>query len=389
MNKCVAFSEINYGRVSPKKPDFEVNMSEKKTINRSGFSDRHQRIFASMAVNEAYTVKQVREKLKPTPEEADWLEKAFVLDTKYTNIEEFAESHWLPPSIRGLRDLLNSLSKDERYPMTCYGPPKPYKYVVTEQPYLKLMEVLRANSAAALVLRNHIASLPWLAQSVDVATETEAVKQLFTLNSGGHIDYTPKVELINEILGYINNRTEVEIHYLSYTGNTNTYNGFCLQLVHHNGALYLLFHNASANDNVYAFQLERVESFTRVPGIKTQLTATVLASYDNPLAGRFGITDGEVRDVTLFVAKEHAHHFKNRTWYPGQTQDAIQEVQNGIRLNFTLPLNNELYAWILGWGGVIEVLAPRELIETIHDRATTLAQVHTPKSTGSQQPDTP
>jgi proteasome accessory factor B len=84
---------------------------------------------------------------------------------------------------------------------------------------------------------------------------------------------------------------------------------------------------------------------------------------------------GDHRVIVRFSA-EVTGLIKERVWH--ETLE-IKDLQDG-RLEFTLRLDSleEIRRWILGWGGMAEVIEPKELIDAVRDTAMAIRKLYKP-----------
>ena len=96
------------------------------------------------------------------------------------------------------------------------------------------------------------------------------------------------------------------------------------------------------------------------------------------LSSSWGIVaEGEVKNIKLKFAAEIASIMEETIWHPSQ----VLERQSDGSVIMTLRVTDtvELYSWILGWGGKVEVLDPEEVRHHIIETAKAMLDVYQQK----------
>lgn len=88
-------------------------------------------------------------------------------------------------------------------------------------------------------------------------------------------------------------------------------------------------------------------------------------SIEKFLANRFGIFGGGVpKEVRIRFAPEHVPFVSERLWHPAQEIETLPD--GAVVLSFTATHLYEIKRWVLSWGRGVKVLAPAELVSSIH-----------------------
>ncbi len=133
-------------------------------------------------------------------------------------------------------------------------------------------------------------------------------------------------------------------------------------------SLYVLAHDSLSNAE-RTFKVERIQS-ARL----TEERFTVPEDFDleRRLRDSWIVTDEEPVDVRLlFHDPKAAARVRENRWHTSQQEST--RADGKLELRFTVAGLLEIQSWILGWGGSVEVLAPRELREEIAATARGMA----------------
>jgi len=83
-----------------------------------------------------------------------------------------------------------------------------------------------------------------------------------------------------------------------------------------------------------------------------------------------------VRDAVVECQPDKARLLAERIWFPGQQSEPLAD--GALRLSFPTAPRPELLWWVLSYAGSLEVVAPADLREEVHQAATHLARRHRP-----------
>lgn len=97
-------------------------------------------------------------------------------------------------------------------------------------------------------------------------------------------------------------------------------------------------------------------------------------SLEKRLRDSFGVHSGEGDfEVVLRFTGFAADYIREKRWHPSQQ---LKELKGGVELRLRLSSLIEVQRWIMGWGGNVKVIAPRELIASIRAAAQKLLADH-------------
>lgn len=132
-------------------------------------------------------------------------------------------------------------------------------------------------------------------------------------------------------------------------------------LVRYQGEWYLVAH-CHKREAIVTFAMSRIET--------AQLLEKMFAvpeDFDHTRYGGspFGIFSGE-REVLvkIWFAREHVPYVLEREWHPQQT--VVRKKDGSAVLGFPARHLYEVRRWILSWGSGARALAPKELVEAVH-----------------------
>lgn len=134
-----------------------------------------------------------------------------------------------------------------------------------------------------------------------------------------------------------------------------------------NGEWYLFAYD-HLRGGLRTFVPARIKSVRRTGKTFTRPTGF---SVDKQLRDSFGvhIAEGQYEVVLRFSAAV-ADYIREKRWHPSQK---LRELEDGrVEMRMKLSSLVEVQRWILSWGGEVEVLAPRELVENVRKAATAI-----------------
>jgi predicted DNA-binding transcriptional regulator YafY len=87
---------------------------------------------------------------------------------------------------------------------------------------------------------------------------------------------------------------------------------------------------------------------------------------DDYVQGQFGLwrAEGTLHEVVIELDATVADYVMTRTVHPSQRVD---EIDNGVRLTFDIADLTEVTTWVLGFGSLAKVIAPKELQQGVRD----------------------
>jgi proteasome accessory factor B len=136
----------------------------------------------------------------------------------------------------------------------------------------------------------------------------------------------------------------------------------------HQYGLYLVGYSHQAKD-IRTFAVERIK------GIEvTEDVFEIPGSFS--LAERFehsfGLIDGPLQEVKIWISPDWAYLVKERRWHPTQTLHAQKD--GSVILTMRCGGVDELTAWVLSFGPGAQVLGPQELIDSVSSQLTLAAK---------------
>jgi len=130
------------------------------------------------------------------------------------------------------------------------------------------------------------------------------------------------------------------------------------------------------------FLLGRIQEATATAVAFAPPAGFNLQSYLRGSLGRF--TGGEEKEVRLLFEADLGPYLRERPWHPSQR--LVERTDGRVEATFRLNHLTDVTRRILACGRHVEVLAPAELRETIHQEATALALRHRPSPSAPQLP---
>jgi proteasome accessory factor B len=143
------------------------------------------------------------------------------------------------------------------------------------------------------------------------------------------------------------------------------------------------YHLANINGEwfLFAFDHLRQDIRTFVPARVRAATLTgktftrpAKFSLEKRLRDSFGVHSGEGDfEVVLRFTGFAADYIREKRWHPSQQ---LKELKDGVELRLRLSSFIEVQRWIMGWGGNVKVIAPKELIASVRGTAQKLLADH-------------
>ncbi len=139
-------------------------------------------------------------------------------------------------------------------------------------------------------------------------------------------------------------------------------------LVMYQYGLYVVGHSHQANE-IRIFAVERIQSIE----VTEELFAIPKTfSLEERFNRGFGLIDGELQDVKIWISADWAYFVKERRWHP--TQKLQAQKDGSVILTMRCGGIDELTAWVLSFGPGAKVLGPPALIEQVSGQLTAAAQ---------------
>ena len=181
----------------------------------------------------------------------------------------------------------------------------------------------------------------------------------------GALDYSPHQHIIENILLAIRGTRWVVCDYKSATTHINTsFKVRPIKLVSYREGLYLLY-NDEADDSPRMMPIQRIDSLILQD---EHFNSDMLSKIDIP--GTFGVMSGDGFQVKARVTEGASTYVRERTW--SQDQSITELEDGGIVIEFTSTSVPETIAWVMGFGGEVELISPIALRKEIQVRLETM-----------------
>lgn len=139
-------------------------------------------------------------------------------------------------------------------------------------------------------------------------------------------------------------------------------------LVMYQYGLYVVGHSHQANE-IRIFAVERIQSIE----VTEELFAIPKTfSLEERFNRGFGLIDGELQDVKIWISADWAYFVKERRWHP--TQKLQTQKDGSVILTMRCGGIDELTAWVLSFGPGAKALGPPALIEQVSGQLTAAAE---------------
>jgi len=173
-------------------------------------------------------------------------------------------------------------------------------------------------------------------------------------------DYRSSSEVLDDLVTAIVYNTPLEARYRTIAGLESTKLLHPYTLATFRQALYLFALDVEAGQiKTYA-----VERFTDVVRRRTEhFTIPVGWRPEAHIANAFGIISGPPEHVAIAFTERVEAYVRERTWHA--TQSFRTRRDGRLELHMDVAVTVELQTWIQGFGADAEVVAPRELRDTI------------------------
>lgn len=138
-------------------------------------------------------------------------------------------------------------------------------------------------------------------------------------------------------------------------GETKTFVVSFCRMINHAGRLYVAAWHPTHKQYI-TLAVDRIEHVERADDVQRPLHQFDASKYRR---ARFGVYDGDVREVHLRIDASAAEYFASRQWHP--TQSITNRRDGSLDLRLTAPLSPELVSWIVSWADVITIIKPARL----------------------------
>lgn len=143
-------------------------------------------------------------------------------------------------------------------------------------------------------------------------------------------------------------------------------------------------HLANVNGDWYLFAFDHLRKDLRtfVPAriVSAEETGATFkrpdrSALERRLADSFNIhsKEGDFQVVVQFD-EAVADYIREKRWHP--SQKLIELKDGGVELRLRLGSLPEIRRWILGWGGSVKVLEPKELVDSVVEAARAISKRH-------------
>ncbi len=195
----------------------------------------------------------------------------------------------------------------------------------------------------------------------------------------GMIDYSNKEFIITDLIRAIRERRLCDIIYVSPKHvEPHIYTVAPYQLIVFHEGLYLRGRPESTLE-IAAEDKDMLLAVHRMRAVATseqRFKPIKITRQAKQLAGAFGLHQGESFRVRVRVSAAAALYVRERIW--SDDQSIIPENDGSLILEFSSTSEQETIAWILSFGGEMELLSPEQFREKIYARVKSISQKHRP-----------
>jgi len=194
-----------------------------------------------------------------------------------------------------------------------------------------------------------------------VTLSVDALTEQFSVISDDYVPLDPEVWV--KAAGLIERRKFMKARYRKFSGEVKLYELYPVHLAAYHGNWYLM---AFVGDEKRPRTFALSRFLTMSPTNRTRALPTGF-NLQQHLVAAFGITQGERElDVRLLFSKKIATYIEERQWHP--TQKLIHRKGGALELRMKTRGWKELVRWILSWQPDVNVLAPQDLRERVHEK---------------------
>lgn len=193
----------------------------------------------------------------------------------------------------------------------------------------------------------------------DITNEwLDELEDNFMVHLGPHRCLSDKSDAIDDIVYAINGRFVLNMEYQKPNSMQETVVIAPYRLVMYRDTLYLLAHKYGTSDMLRIYHVSRICGVT-IQDVTFERSRLLLDQYEENLSHSVGISaSGTLTDVEICFDKRVLNALKERVWHQSQE---IVEGKDSVILKLRVFDNNELIAWILGWGNVVKSIQPKSL----------------------------
>ncbi len=201
----------------------------------------------------------------------------------------------------------------------------------------------------------------------DVFMEFESFSEqenaLFWDQSFGDYDYSQIDTVLSEIISLMVQKKWASVTYQSLTdGKLRQYDIYLHRLFAFNGGLYAAVYFPKYGDFL-ALAVQQIKKVSQAQRQDYRTPEFNIAAFKH---NRFGVFSGPLEKVELFIRKDYAKWFINRSWHPSQT--LRKHPDGSLTLTMNVPLSRDFITWVLGWHDGVKVIKPQSLIEALKDK---------------------
>ena len=197
-------------------------------------------------------------------------------------------------------------------------------------------------------------------------------------SAAGDSDYSQKAELLDRLLIGVEERKATHIVYQSQRATDPvTYEVFPYGIAWHRGSLYLVAFSRDHKE-LRHFKVDRIEE-VEISAFPFQMPADF--DLQQHLANSFGVYHGAGDErVKVRFAHEVARFVQEKRWHP--SQQLTEQRDGSLIAEFRLSSLVEIKSWILSFGRHAEVLAPKDLRDTVRDELLSALEKYEPSNSG-------
>jgi predicted DNA-binding transcriptional regulator YafY len=179
---------------------------------------------------------------------------------------------------------------------------------------------------------------------------------LYWNRSIGEYDYSSYANILKILVDAIVNKKWIKVQYQKVGATTKRFHEvFPLRIFNYNNGLYLVAYYPKYKSFIN-FKIEFIYSLAE-PEVQYEIPKHDF-DFEDYFKNRFGVMEGEIKDIKLRINKGYEGYFERRNWHQGSKFS----TQNGYRiLEMKSPINIELYSFLLSKNTMITVLEPKEL----------------------------
>jgi proteasome accessory factor B len=201
----------------------------------------------------------------------------------------------------------------------------------------------------------------------------DSLNDSFHLTSIGASDYSGRSQLISTVLEAVQKRCELSVTYQKTNApQPSDYRLQPFSLVYHRGSLYLIALSVSSK-GMRHFKLDRI---LNVDCLATRFEVPKSFDVRDYLELSFGIfsPSGRTYSVRIQFASSVAGTVRESRWH--RSQQIVENPDGSIELKLKLANLEEIKSWVMGFGPLAKVLAPKELVQSIRDDVRRMTEAY-------------